>query len=210
VTEKEAPDYKDIVKSPMDLSTLRKRVEAGTVMDMAGLVRDLDLIFDNAMLYNPPVSDYYRMAATLKDVVKQQMELYSAWYIAKNIQPGSPFPPLDPSTKKEMQEAAKPAVQAGTPAPAPTAAPSTEPSPEPTALAGPPAETPPEAPAEASAEACAAPAEAPAHLQATAAPTPEEPPAQEEAGAGAATTTSTSRGRKRAAPAGVGRRGAKR
>lgn len=28
VTEKEAPDYKDIVKSPMDLSTLRKRVEA--------------------------------------------------------------------------------------------------------------------------------------------------------------------------------------
>jgi hypothetical protein len=28
VTEKEAPDYKDIVKQPMDFATLRKRVEA--------------------------------------------------------------------------------------------------------------------------------------------------------------------------------------
>ncbi|KAL3930718.1 MAG: hypothetical protein SGPRY_001417 [Prymnesium sp.] len=52
VTDKEAPDYKDIIKNPMDFSTLRKRVESGIVNDANALVSDLFLIFDNAMIYN--------------------------------------------------------------------------------------------------------------------------------------------------------------
>jgi len=68
VTDKEAPDYKDIVRTPMDFATLRKRVESGLLHDLAALVRDLNLIFDNAMLYNPAKSDYHKMASTLKDV----------------------------------------------------------------------------------------------------------------------------------------------
>ena len=38
VTDKEAPDYKNIIKNPMDLSTLRKRVDSGAVSDIAALV----------------------------------------------------------------------------------------------------------------------------------------------------------------------------
>ena len=41
VTDKEAPDYKGIVKNPMDLSTLRKRVESGAVSEVAALVGHL-------------------------------------------------------------------------------------------------------------------------------------------------------------------------
>ena len=44
VTDKEAPDYKDIIKNPMDLSTLRKRVESGAVAEVAALVDGLILI----------------------------------------------------------------------------------------------------------------------------------------------------------------------
>ena len=57
VTDKEAPDYKDIIKNPMDLSTLRKRVESGAVAEVAALVDGLILIFENAMQYNPKSSD---------------------------------------------------------------------------------------------------------------------------------------------------------
>ena len=34
VTEKEAPDYKEIVKNPMDFSTLRSRIMSGAVADV--------------------------------------------------------------------------------------------------------------------------------------------------------------------------------
>ena len=47
VTEKEAPDYKNIIKKPMDLATLRKRVDSGAVSDVAALVDDLTLNFHN-------------------------------------------------------------------------------------------------------------------------------------------------------------------
>ena len=38
MTDKEAPDYKNIIKNPMDLSTLRKRVDSGVVAEVAALV----------------------------------------------------------------------------------------------------------------------------------------------------------------------------
>ena len=38
MTDKEAPDYKNIIKHPMDLSTLRKRVDSGAVSEIAALV----------------------------------------------------------------------------------------------------------------------------------------------------------------------------
>ena len=47
MTEKEAPDYKNIIKKPMDLATLRKRVDSGAVSDVAALVDDLTLNFHN-------------------------------------------------------------------------------------------------------------------------------------------------------------------
>ena len=94
VTEKEAPDYREIVTDPMDFSTLRKKVEGGAIRDVASLVSDLNLIFNNAMLYNPKGSDYHTMASTLKTVVAQQLAAYSSWYSEAQPAHDSPFPPL--------------------------------------------------------------------------------------------------------------------
>jgi len=92
VTDKEAPDYKDIITNPMDFSTLRKRIEAGLVPDVGALVAGLNLIFSNAMLYNAKGSDYHKMALTLRDVVKQQHGLYRTWHATKTstLPAGSP------------------------------------------------------------------------------------------------------------------------
>jgi len=76
VTEKEAPDYRDIITHPMDFATLKRRVETGQVADINALVEDLDLIFDNAMKYNGEGTDYYKMAATLKTIVAYQKAQY--------------------------------------------------------------------------------------------------------------------------------------
>ena len=63
----------------MDFTTLKRRIETGAVTDVPALVTDLTLIFENAMLYNGKGSDYYRMANTLKEIVRVQHGLYTRW-----------------------------------------------------------------------------------------------------------------------------------
>lgn len=76
VTDKEAPDYKEIITNPMDFTTLKRRVETGQVGDLSALADDLTLIFDNAMKYNGEGTDYYKMASTLKSIVAHQKAMY--------------------------------------------------------------------------------------------------------------------------------------
>ncbi|KAG8461880.1 hypothetical protein KFE25_013899 [Diacronema lutheri] len=74
VTDKEAPDYKDIIKQPMDFSTIRKRIEAGQVSTLGSLRDDLALVFSNAQLYNSTASDYSKMAASLQQHAALEMQ----------------------------------------------------------------------------------------------------------------------------------------
>lgn len=60
------PDYFEIVKLPMDLGTIRKRLEASSYRDVANFVFDVHLTFNNAMLYNPKGTDVYELAKKLK------------------------------------------------------------------------------------------------------------------------------------------------
>jgi Bromodomain len=76
------PSYSLIVKNPMDISTMREKLENGQyssilpaetkgVSPVSKMLngpfrRDLELIFDNAMLFNPPDDWIYQAAAQLK------------------------------------------------------------------------------------------------------------------------------------------------
>lgn len=46
------PDYFDIVKEPMDLSTIRTKLNSNQYMRATEFVRDVTLMFDNCILYN--------------------------------------------------------------------------------------------------------------------------------------------------------------
>lgn len=54
VSEKEAPDYRDIVPHPMDLGTALEKLKTGLYASPAELLVDVDLIWSNAELYNGP------------------------------------------------------------------------------------------------------------------------------------------------------------
>lgn len=58
----EAPDYRDIVKRPMDLKTIKNRVRDGRISSTAEYIRDVYLMFANAIMYNKPGSTVYNMA----------------------------------------------------------------------------------------------------------------------------------------------------
>jgi E1A/CREB-binding protein len=60
------PDYFEIVKKPMDLGTIQKKVENGQYHAIDDFQTDVNLSFDNAMLYNEDGSVVYDMAKELK------------------------------------------------------------------------------------------------------------------------------------------------
>ncbi|TFY70157.1 hypothetical protein EVG20_g2845 [Dentipellis fragilis] len=62
IKNSEAPDYREIVKRPMDLKTIKMRIKDNTISNSAEFQRDVYLMFANSMMYNRPKSDIYNMA----------------------------------------------------------------------------------------------------------------------------------------------------
>jgi Bromodomain/TAZ zinc finger len=60
------PDYFDIIKKPMDLGSIQKRLENGAYHSLEDFEADVILTFDNAMTYNENGSVVYTMASELK------------------------------------------------------------------------------------------------------------------------------------------------
>jgi len=56
------PDYFEIIKSPMDLGTVKKKLEGGNYRDLDAFARDVRLTFENAMKYNSKASDVHSVA----------------------------------------------------------------------------------------------------------------------------------------------------
>lgn len=61
------PDYFQVIKKPMDLGSIKKRLENGCYHSLEELEADVNLTFDNAMEYNPDGSVVFNMAKELKD-----------------------------------------------------------------------------------------------------------------------------------------------
>ncbi|CAL9121323.1 unnamed protein product [Musa acuminata var. zebrina] len=59
------PDYYTVIKQPMDLGTIKKKITLGAYSSPWGFVADIRLTFTNAMTYNPPGNDVHIMADTL-------------------------------------------------------------------------------------------------------------------------------------------------
>lgn len=53
------PDYFDIIKQPMDLGTIQKNVENHVITTKEEFATAINLVFDNAVLYNKPGDDVY-------------------------------------------------------------------------------------------------------------------------------------------------------
>lgn len=53
VDEEEVPDYRDIIKEPMDLETMMTKIDQHEYECAQDFLRDIDLICTNALEYNP-------------------------------------------------------------------------------------------------------------------------------------------------------------
>ncbi|XP_032722140.1 bromodomain-containing protein 3 isoform X2 [Lontra canadensis] len=68
----ELHDYHDIVKHPMDLSTVKKKMDSREYPDAQGFAADIRLMFSNCYKYNPPDHEVVAMARKLQDVFEMR------------------------------------------------------------------------------------------------------------------------------------------
>ncbi|KAK4530915.1 hypothetical protein CCYA_CCYA06G1772 [Cyanidiococcus yangmingshanensis] len=81
VSETEAPAYYEQIQQPMDLSTLKQRLEAGHYDKLDRFIADANLIWLNAMDYNRTKSPVWNAAKNLRRLLE------SSFVAANGIQP---------------------------------------------------------------------------------------------------------------------------
>jgi hypothetical protein len=69
-----APGYFDIVKRPMDLTTVRQRLQNNEYLTVFDWKEDVLLTFSNAMRYNRKGSPIFRMAAELQNLFRDLIQ----------------------------------------------------------------------------------------------------------------------------------------
>lgn len=70
------PEYPEIIKNPMDLGTIKEKLENDEYSDINEITNDFDLIWENCFTFNKVGSEIYKMAQYCKKLFKKQMEKY--------------------------------------------------------------------------------------------------------------------------------------
>uniref|UniRef100_H9H044 Bromodomain-containing protein 2 n=1 Tax=Meleagris gallopavo TaxID=9103 RepID=H9H044_MELGA len=67
------PDYHKIIKQPMDMGTIKRRLENNYYWGAAECMQDFNTMFTNCYIYNKPTDDIVLMAQTLEKIFLQKV-----------------------------------------------------------------------------------------------------------------------------------------
>lgn len=70
-----APGYSSVVKRPIDLSTIKKNIESGSIKTTIEFQRDVMLMFTNAIMYNSSRHDVHKIAIEMYKEVLTEIEV---------------------------------------------------------------------------------------------------------------------------------------
>ena len=70
------PDYFKVIKHPMDLGTVKMKLHSVVYRSCKQVVDDIRLVFENAMLYNPPQNSVHVFAKELLSILEEQLEAF--------------------------------------------------------------------------------------------------------------------------------------
>ncbi|XP_061352234.1 transcription factor GTE12-like [Gastrolobium bilobum] len=66
------PDYFTVISHPMDLGTIKSKLEKNIYFSIEEFAADVRLTFSNAMAYNPPMNVVHLMATELKKIFERK------------------------------------------------------------------------------------------------------------------------------------------
>lgn len=96
------PDYFTVIKNPMDLGTIKRKIASSEYSSPLNFAADVRLTFSNAMTYNQPGNDVHFMADTLCKFFEVR------WKVIEKKLTKTSQPSLEKSSLREEKEAIKP------------------------------------------------------------------------------------------------------
>ncbi|VBB33061.1 unnamed protein product, partial [Acanthocheilonema viteae] len=72
-SRKDYPEYYDHIEKPIDLTTIKHKIETDQYTSTSDFMKDMDLLVHNAWDFNEPDSQIYRDATTLQSVVRNAL-----------------------------------------------------------------------------------------------------------------------------------------
>ncbi|KAI6713585.1 histone acetyltransferase GCN5 [Diplocarpon mali] len=79
VNSEEVLDYYEVIKEPMDLSTMERKLEADNYPTPEDFIKDAKLVFDNCRKYNNETTPYAKCANKLEKFMWQQIKAIPEW-----------------------------------------------------------------------------------------------------------------------------------
>lgn len=79
VNSEEVHDYYEVIKEPMDLSTMERKLEADNYATPEEFIKDAKLVFDNCRKYNNETTPYAKSANKLEKFMWQQIKAIPEW-----------------------------------------------------------------------------------------------------------------------------------
>ena len=75
ITEDQAPGYHSIIFRPMDLWTIKKNIDNGTIRSTTHFQRDVMLMFQNAIMFNKHNTHVHKMTLEMQEECLQHMQV---------------------------------------------------------------------------------------------------------------------------------------
>lgn len=91
------PHYREIIKHPMDLSTMRRKLDDGEYRSSDEFRADAKLMFNNCYTFNPPGTEVHTFGKKLEEVFDRKWK--------EKPSPGSPVPARIHRTSKTKSKA---------------------------------------------------------------------------------------------------------
>jgi hypothetical protein len=79
------PDYFDVIRNPMDLGTVKKKLTNKSYFGTDEFAADVRLTFSNAMKYNPPGNQVHTVAEQLNIMFDSEWKLYEKKWSDRNL-----------------------------------------------------------------------------------------------------------------------------
>lgn len=83
----QVPNYYNVIKNPMDLGTIREKIDSSGYDNVSQFIADVELVWSNAMLFNGKGSFVGEMARHLQNIFKEEANVLhdneQTWWINK-------------------------------------------------------------------------------------------------------------------------------
>jgi len=90
------PDYFDVIKEPMDLGTVSAKLSKNSYAEPEEFVREVRLVFENAMRYNRPGTDVYSMAEEVLTEFERKVKQHARPPAPQAVPGAAAAPPPEP------------------------------------------------------------------------------------------------------------------